>query len=185
MINGLQANWVWAPNWIDSSDSNTAGRVVKFSREFTLPLRPDSAILHLSADTRYKLLVNGTRVAIGPARSSSAIWYYDTIDIAPYLRGGHNNLVILVLRYFAISRAALPFERTSTPGLTVLGSVGVDNQVVRLDSGQDWTVEVDNGLTFPKGLVDDVFLHVSILRSLVSRLESLFSKVLYSLQLDQ
>ncbi|KAJ5308556.1 hypothetical protein N7476_009212 [Penicillium atrosanguineum] len=30
IIRDLQANWIWVPNWVDSSENNTAGRVVHF-----------------------------------------------------------------------------------------------------------------------------------------------------------
>ncbi|KAM0427813.1 hypothetical protein ACHAPT_007270 [Fusarium lateritium] len=64
IINNLKSNWIWVPEWVDSSTKNTAGRIVRFFRTFTLTSRPAQALLHFSADTRYKLLVNGTRVAI-------------------------------------------------------------------------------------------------------------------------
>lgn len=90
------------------------------------------------------------------------IWYYDTIDIASYLKEGGNEIKIIVLRYFAATRAAMPFERTSFPGLTVVGSIESGEGSVDLCSRQGWTAEVDESVLFPTGLVDDVFLHVSI-----------------------
>lgn len=160
-INELQANWVWAPDWVDSSRSNTAGRIVKFTREFALPSRANQALLHFSADTRYKLYVNGVRVAVGPARSSPSIWYYDTLDLAPHLSHGNNQISFVVLRYFAASRGAMPFARTSIPGLTVVGSVEAGTTVVELSSREGWQAQVDDSILFPMGLIDDVFLHVS------------------------
>ncbi|KAK7415762.1 hypothetical protein QQX98_005675 [Neonectria punicea] len=160
-INELQANWIWTPNWVDSSTENTAGRVVAFTRTFSLSFPPTSAVLHFSADTRYKLYVNGVRTAVGPSRSSPLIWYYDTLDIAPLLRSGINEIKFLVVRYFAASRTAMPFERTSFPGLTVIGKVEADATVVDLNSSISWGVQVDESIVFPTGLVDDVFLHIS------------------------
>ncbi|CZT46020.1 related to rhamnosidase B [Rhynchosporium secalis] len=122
-INRLNANWVWHPDWVDSSTDNTAGRIVRFSRHFVLSSQPNEALLHFSADTRYKLYVNGTHVAIGPSRSSLLIWYYDSLDIAPFLKPGENEIVFLVLRYYVATRTASPFERTAFPGLTVYGSI--------------------------------------------------------------
>ncbi|KAH8691381.1 Six-hairpin glycosidase-like protein [Talaromyces proteolyticus] len=161
IVNELQANWIWTPNWVDSSDINTAGRVVKFTRKFSLPSRLTKALLHFSADTRYKLYVNGARVAVGPSRSSPLIWYYDTLDIAPYLNTGDNEVVILVIRYFASSRGAMPFERTAIPGLTVVGRVHAETTVIDLSSSEGWEAQVENSISFPMGLVDDVFLHIS------------------------
>ncbi|KAL2788516.1 hypothetical protein BJX66DRAFT_352655 [Aspergillus keveii] len=161
-INALQANWVWTPNWTDSSPHNTAGRVVRFTRSFPLSSSPTRALLHFSADTRYKLFVNGERVAVGPTRSSPWIWYYDTLDIAPYLRPGTNEVRFVVIRYFAASRGAMPFQRTAVPGLTVFGRVESDGEDVVLDSaGGQWEARVDESVTFPMRRVDDVFLHIS------------------------
>lgn len=118
--------------------------------------------MHFSADTRYKLYVNGVRVAVGPARSSLLIWYYDTLDIAPYLRSGNNEIRFEVLRYFPASRSAMPFERTTHPGLTVVGGVEVEGGSILVDltTRMDWQAQVDHSILFPTGLLDDGFLHV-------------------------
>jgi hypothetical protein len=149
------------PDWVDSSTVNTAGRIVKFTRDFSLPAAPEKALLYFSADTRYKLLVNGVRVAVGPARGHGTIWYYDTLDISPHLRPGDNQITFVVLRYFAASRAAMPFVRTSFPGLTVVGQVKAGESQVSLHSSEGWKAQVDDSILFPTGLIDDVFLHVS------------------------
>ncbi|KAM0814042.1 putative Six-hairpin glycosidase-like protein [Seiridium cardinale] len=160
-INELQANWVWVPDWIDSSKDNTAGRIVKLTRNVNLTSEPDRALLSFSADTRYKLYVNGVRAAVGPARGHTTIWYYDTLDIAPYLKAGDNEITFLVLRYFAASRAAMPFVRTSFPGLTVIGDVKAGDAVVSLNSLEGWQAQIDDSILFPTGLIDDVFLHIN------------------------
>ncbi|KAK0108657.1 hypothetical protein ONS95_003449 [Cadophora gregata] len=159
----LNDNWVWVPDWIDSSPSsiNTAGRIVKFTRKFDIQTTPSNTILYISADTRYKLVVNGQRVATGPSRSSLMIWYYDTLDIAPYLKQGGNCIEVVVLRYFSGTRTAMPFERTPFPGLTVVGSIGSGAGAVDLCTKKHWTAQVDESVLFPTGLVDDVFLHIS------------------------
>lgn len=141
---------------------NTTGRIVNFVRHITLLSSPTQARLHFSADTRYKLLVNGVRVAVGPTRSSPLIWYYDTLDIAPYLKPGQNEIRFAVLRYFSCSRGAMAFERTTLPGLTVVGHVEAGSETIDLGSRQGWKASPDESVQFPSGLVDDVFLHVGI-----------------------
>jgi len=160
IIDALQANWIWVPDWVDASNSNTAGKIVNFTHIIQLSSRPSTSVLHFSADTRYKLYVNGKHVAVGPTRSSPLIWYYDTLDIAPYLMEGQNELKFVILRYFNSLRSAMPFERTARPGLTVTGSVKTAHEAVDLASSNNWLACVDNTIQFPMGLVDDVFLHV-------------------------
>jgi hypothetical protein len=93
------------------------------------------------------------------------MWYYDTMDLTPFLQQGENKMSFVVLRYFASNRAAIPFERTALPGLTVVGLVEAGNTIVNLSSENDWLARVDEGITFPTGLVDDWCLHVSDITS--------------------
>ncbi|VUC26851.1 unnamed protein product [Clonostachys rosea] len=162
IINKLQANWVWVPDWNDHSSRNTVARIVTFRRFVRLASLPTKALLHFTADTRYKLNINGTRAAIGPARSSHSIWYYDSLDIAPLLRVGDNEICFIVIRYFAASRGGMPFERTAYPGMTVISDpFAADDQSPNFDSLEGWQAEVDDTVLFPKGLLEDGFLHNS------------------------
>lgn len=138
------------------------GKIVNFVRQITLASSPTRANLYVSADTRYKLFINGKRVATGPTRSSPLLWYYDSLDIAPYLKLGKNDIRFSVLRYFACSRGAMAFERTALPGLTIVGHVEeAGDHTIDLGSHQGWKAAPDESVQFPSGLVDDVFLHVS------------------------
>lgn len=161
IANELLANWVWMPDWVDSSTTNTAGRIVNFTKSFNLPSAPERALLHFSADTRYKLYINGNRVAVGPARGHGTIWYYDTLDVSPHLKPGDNEITFLVLRYFSASRAAMPFVRTPFPGLTVVGDVAAGESTLSLNSREGWKAQVNEDILFPTGLKDDVFLHIN------------------------
>lgn len=159
-IDALHRNWIWVKGWSDAdTETNGTGRLVAFSTSITLDSVPAAAIIHCTADTRYKLIINGGRVCVGPSRSSPERWLYDEIDISPYLRIGGNTITFTVIRYFHATRAAMPFVRTGFPGLTVAGKVGGED----LSTGnlKRWTAVIDEGTIFPQGLEDDVFLHVS------------------------
>ena len=165
----LQKSWIWVDRWDEgASAKESAAGVVSFSRTFDLPGKPPKiSTIHITADTRYKLWVNGARVAVGPSRSVPSVWYYDTIDLAPFLVSGENRIAVDVIRYFPSARAGLPFVRSSTPGLTIVGAAGEVN--LGTDSNA-WQAVVKDGITFPTGLPDDVFLHVGThLTSLADR----------------
>ena len=86
-----------AATWIWSADDPAARNVlVQFRRSVTLAGRPAQAQLHLSADTRYLLYVNGLRLGYGPARNYHAHYEYDTYDLASHLQPGENILAVAV-----------------------------------------------------------------------------------------
>ncbi len=74
----------------------TAFGVFHARRTIDLPGRPDRFLVHVSADNRYRLYVNGTEVASGPQRSDIVHWRYETVDLAPQLRAGANTIAAVV-----------------------------------------------------------------------------------------
>src|SRR3990172_8873528 len=87
----LMAQWIW-----DGGDAVPRNVLALFRRSFTLERRPAEARLHLSADTRYLLYVNGERLGYGPARNYHFHYEYDTYDLAPRLRPGANVIAVAV-----------------------------------------------------------------------------------------
>ncbi|MDZ7725301.1 MAG: hypothetical protein U5R06_21405 [candidate division KSB1 bacterium] len=67
------ADWIVHPEY----DGDDAG-VFYFRKRFALRSEPDSFVLHISADNRYKLYVNGSYIGFGPAVGDLHHWYYDT-----------------------------------------------------------------------------------------------------------
>jgi len=64
--------------------------VFHFRKKINLDQVPEKFVIHISADNRYRLFVNEKPVCIGPARGDLTNWYFETIDIAPYLKAGEN-----------------------------------------------------------------------------------------------
>ena len=60
-------NGRWSASWITAPDADRDYGVYFFRKELTLSGKPDRFIIHVSADNRYKLYVNGTQVSVGPA----------------------------------------------------------------------------------------------------------------------
>jgi alpha-L-rhamnosidase len=87
----------WDAQWITSPASRLKTyEVYHFRRSFRLMETPAAFIVHVSADARYKLFVNGKMVGLGPARSDLAHWNFDTYDLAGYLQQGDNLIAALV-----------------------------------------------------------------------------------------
>lgn len=87
----------WTSYWI--SCPNISPRdygVYHFRKKIELPDVPDKFIVHVSADNRYRLYVNGSPVCSGPARGDLYNWHFETIDIASYLKAGENIIASLV-----------------------------------------------------------------------------------------
>lgn len=85
------AQWCAAPG----ADPQGFG-VYHYRQVLRLASKPDRYVVHLSADNRYRLLVNGRLVAEGPQRSDLGHWRYETVDLAPHLQAGDNILAALV-----------------------------------------------------------------------------------------
>jgi len=85
------ASWIAAPN-----DPGNEYGVYYFRKSIVFAAKPSSFVIHVSADNRYKLYINGTLVSLGPARGDTYFWNYETVDIAPYLTIGKNTVSALV-----------------------------------------------------------------------------------------
>ena len=91
LSNAQPAPWVSYP-----SANQTAYGVYHFRKTFDLEKVPEKLVIHVSADNRYNLFVNGQRVCYGPAKGDLQTYKYDVIDIAPFLKPGKNLLAALV-----------------------------------------------------------------------------------------
>lgn len=90
----------WKAKWIWDKDNLTEKNTwMCFNKKVTLDKIPDELTAHISADSKYWLYINGETVVFegnvkrGPDKSSG---YYDSIDIAPYLKEGENTICALV-----------------------------------------------------------------------------------------
>lgn len=94
VVDKWKASWITCPDIAESDYS-----VTMFRRIFTLSDNPERFIIHVSADNRYKLYVNGILVSIGPQGSDWRHWRYETVNIAPYLEKGKNVLAAEVVNW--------------------------------------------------------------------------------------
>ena len=88
------ARWIWLP-----CERTLAGTFVLFRRELAVDGEIASARGWVSADSRYRLFVNGRRVQWGPAPCDPRSYEADPVDLAPHLRPGRNVIGAEVLYY--------------------------------------------------------------------------------------
>jgi alpha-L-rhamnosidase len=90
----------WSARWIAyPDDSGLDYGVYHFRKNFNLNEVPKEFIIHVSADNRYRLFVNGEPVCFGPARGDLMHWRYESIDISAYLKSGENTLAAVVWNF--------------------------------------------------------------------------------------
>ncbi len=90
----------WTAKWIWDKENLTQNNVwMCLSKKVTLDKIPEELTAHISADSKYWLYINGETAVFegsvkrGPEKNSG---YYDSIDIAPYLKKGENHICALV-----------------------------------------------------------------------------------------
>ena len=90
----------WSAKWISyPGNSNPEYGVYLFRKEISISTKPEKFIVHVSADNRYKLYINGIYVCNGPARSHLFKWNFESIDISSYLHAGNNIISSMVWNF--------------------------------------------------------------------------------------
>ena len=90
----------WKAKWIWDKENLAKKNVwMCFNKKVNLERKPEELIAHISADSKYWLYINGENIVFegsvkrGPSENSG---YYDSIDIAPFLKDGENTICALV-----------------------------------------------------------------------------------------
>ncbi len=131
----------WNAHWIKYAHEKSVYGVYHFRKQFELPAVSDKFIIHISADNKYWLFVNGNRVCIGPAKGDVAHWRFESLDISRYLKKGKNILAVAVWNqgdYRAVC------QETYSTGLVVQGNTAAE-QIVNTD--ESWLAMEDAAYT--------------------------------------
>lgn len=141
-----KSNWIWCQQW-NGEDKETP-RVVYFRRKVSVSNQIKSANIRISADSRYKLYVNGRLVEVGPSKGDQQVWFCDSLNLVSYLKEGENVLAVKVLRYPEDkNRGAHSVIRTATPGLFLTGEIVLaDGESISVSADEKWQYYVDRGI---------------------------------------
>lgn len=145
MLEIKDSNWMWQ----DRETEPDVPNMVLFRKSVILDSAPICTDFRISADSRYKLYINSKFVEVGPAKGDDKVWFYDTLDLLPYLRKGKNVFAIEVLRYPLIhERGNHGIFRTNTPGLYVQGCITTEsNNNYSVDADKTWKCISQNGFS--------------------------------------
>jgi len=128
------AKWLWLP-----SERTLPNSFVLFRKEVDLPATPTRAQGWISADSRYKLTVNGKRVQWGPAPCDPRNLDADPIDLRPFLKSGKNVIGVEVL-FYGHGEGTWPGGR---PGLILNLDVETPAGRQRVVTDQNWQALLD------------------------------------------
>ena len=128
---GKKMKWIWTKHF--TGDENEEPVVWLFRKFFEIDSEIVAGTIKISADTRYKLYVNGVFVQFGPSRGDKQVWYYDEVDISKNPKVGKNVIAVMVLRYPENpAKGNHGMIRTSTPGLMLEGSIDTANATISI-----------------------------------------------------
>lgn len=148
MRNTDKTRWIWNRHW-SPEDKNEPG-VMLFRKEITILEGLANCRVKVSADTKYKLYINGHLAEIGPSRGDREIWFYETVDLTKYLMTGKNCIAAVVLRYPEDpGKGNHGMFRTATPGLFIDGRIIYENGASeKLRTDETWKCLKDSRIVF-------------------------------------
>jgi alpha-L-rhamnosidase len=132
LTNHWKAQWITHP-----TESALDYGVFHFRKSFEMSSIPEEFIIHISADNRYRFFVNGQAVCFGPARGDMAHWFYESIDIAKFLKPGKNLLAAVVWNFGEDK----PWAQFSLKTALIVQGNSAPEQIVNTDSS--WKVIKD------------------------------------------
>ena len=134
--------------WIDCFDEKAEHRrsngYVCFRKTFSCPEAPDEALLHITADYRYTVWVNGEWIGQGPVRGWPQSYFYDTYEMSRVLRPGVNAIAVLL---HTLEVATFQYIPASNPGFAARLSGGGMQMMWSVVTDASWICSPHPSLT--------------------------------------
>ena len=135
--------WIWTG--LEESFEN---KMFLFRKLLTLDEVPQAAMVKVSADSRYRLYINGKSVSYGPCKGDDQVWYYDEVDIAPFLQAGENVIAAEVLRLSTLRSANHSIWRTKQAGFYLTGELSFAEKREPMLADETWNWIENTSVTF-------------------------------------
>ena len=109
----------WPARWVGPAEPVARGPIVlAFRRTFDVPAAT-RVLLHVTADERYELFLDGTRIGRGSERGDADNWFYETYD-EPLAAGPH----VLVAQVWSLGEHAPIAQLSVRPAFLLLAQGG-------------------------------------------------------------
>lgn len=105
-----QERGIWPCSWIGSPEAGAPPFVAAYRLRFSLE-QATAIRVHVSADERYELFLDGRRIGRGPEQGAPDCWFYETYDM-PFEPGNH----VIVARVWALGSRAGLAQMSVRPG---------------------------------------------------------------------
>ena len=144
----LQQRWLYKSDFIsDSSFTPESGKVVYFRNAFALQKAPKELFINITADNKYRLFVNGKYVCRGSESGDFNRWFFDSVDIAKYLKAGKNVIAVEVVDFGNFAPYSFHSKHL---GLWIQS--GSPNSDFTDTLPKNWKCKTDAGISFFSGL---------------------------------
>ncbi len=136
----------WQAQWIDPAGGigvSDFGRVFYLRKNFDTRNTASFRRVYVSADSRYKLWVNGVLAARGPARFDPMHQQYDTLDLSSLVKQGENVIAAEVMYWGQgePSRGGPIFQVSARPAFVF--------ESTEIKSDRSWKALVSEGIRAP------------------------------------
>ncbi|MBU3099421.1 MULTISPECIES: alpha-L-rhamnosidase-related protein [Clostridium] len=138
---------------------NAENEVVYFRKVFEIEDIGCRFLAHISADSRYRMYLNGEPVAVGPCKGNGFSFYYETVDLSDRLRVGKNIIAVKVLHHPPIGENISVWR--SPLGMLVFDGELTDSNGTKLEnivSDDSWVCLKDESIRFVEGRYNTMFL---------------------------
>ncbi len=129
-----KAKWIWHPDL----DGVSYNETIFLEKEFDIALF-DSAMMAITADSWYRVYINGVWINDGPCRSWPEHYQYDLIDIKNWLKKGKNKISVIARYFGAGTFHKIPLRGGFLCQLTISSS---STETIKILSDDSWRTSV-------------------------------------------
>ena len=130
----------WPAAWVTCADAGDAPFVTAYRRSITVD-KPVTLRIHVTADERYELYLDGERIGRGSERGTVDAWFHETYELA--LKPGPHTVVA---RVWSLGARA-PFAQMSLRAGFLLAAEGAGHELLTTGVA-DWEAKALDGYAF-------------------------------------